>query len=787
MSLFIDAIISDRRYLEPGTSYRCIDSTAEVNGVGLDNRLQYEHVVRLLTDSYRQFLNDYLPNGKEDAEFSFCNPKYNAPEKCNVYLWAGYIICLSVDSRESTHSALRGRDFSTGSDYFGQWVNVEEGVYGDNLLELFIHHSKNHPRDAHKILARKYGWDLSPDAVFLRNQKFGYRQSPTMPLDFDFKQHLKFIEEIGWTIVRAVKYLNKSGALRGALVYCKSPDKERMISIPVVQFERISDNGQEACHQGITRVPAETCYNTSLRYNLHVFPPRPVYRADISFFEAPYPLFNEVTLENNKDGIVIISNNEVAACSLISMFNKYNIVDYISITWPGGQSTVDNTDWWSLEDRKIGFYIDTIDKRHCRLAYQVYQAVHKVRPSEFNFHVPKESLPDSLEGSVSFASDYRSLTPEEFVKYVWEKFNIALEDWIKPAPKVYTVEEYLALDTGEQTYVLDPILSCPGTAEIFAPRGLGKTFFALELAKTIATGGTAFGRWASRTPRDVLYIDGEMSVPSMANRLRMMNLKEAGDKLRIMSAAALGHPINDVSTPEGQADVERCLKEYKPEVIFLDNLATLAPSALGNDAECCVPLNTWVQGLKCRGYTVVLIHHAGKGKGVQRGSSSKEDALDLVISLETPTHKRNHAHFDVFYSKGRDFYGEAMEAFSLTLTPVESEDGKPISAYWEVGEKSSSKVSEAKPKAPARPTKSPEEKQRLLTEIENLFQTTSDNEDIIAEKAGFKNRGCLNRFLDKFPDDKKRIKSARPSTRSANKGAAPPATIESEQVSTFPN
>ncbi len=790
MSPFQSALISDKHYIKPSRDYKHIDSTGEVNKGDLENRLQYEYVLRLLTDSYRQFFDDYLPGGKDSiVTFPGGIPHLRNNDVCNVHLWDGYVICTSTDSRElSAPERFEGRDFSPGSDYFGQWVNIEERVCGDNLLELFIYHSKNHPRDAHKILARRYGWDLSPDAIFLRNKKFDYRQSPTVSPQFDWRQPLKFLKELdGWPILHVYEYRNRTGALRGVMVRCESPDKERIVSIPVVQYERLNSIRQDEDWPTQGPIPRTL-------YQLRDLPPRPAFQADIGFFEAPYPLYNEHLVNEKNDEILIIAHDEWKAEQINRHLDKVNERDYCGISWPGGKSTVNDTDWWSLEGRKIGFFVENNDKNMCLLAYATYKSVTKVNPAEFNFHVLKNSLPESLEGSISFSNDTRSLMPNEFVKYVWEKFDIALEDWIKPAPKAYTVEEILALDVGESSYTLTPILLFPATAEIFAHRGTGKTYFALELAKTCATGKIAFERWTSPVPRNVLYIDGEMSIKGLAKRIKLLDLKQAGDKLKILSASTLGHPIKDLSTPEGQADAERWLKKYKPEVIFIDNLATLAPRALGNDAECCIPLNTWVQGLKCRGYAVVLIHHAGKGNGgrggVQRGSSTKEDMLDLVISLEVPKQKRNQAHFDVVFTKTRDVYGEDIEPFSLTLTTVKSEDGQSISAHWEVGEKSNGKIVEAKPKAPVRPAGSPEEDQRRLNDIENLYRTTKDNEGIIAGKVGFNDRSAMNRFLDKFPDDKKRIKSIRPSIRPANKRAAPSVTsvtIDSEPISTVPN
>lgn len=775
MTPFIYAVIHDARRRQSNLEFMRIDSAAEVNKDGLRARLEHEHIKQLMLNSCGEFLNDFLPGGKANVRFTFHSPPQQWNQKeTQVYLWRGYVIC-------------------TSSECCGQWVNVTEGVYGNNLLDLYIYRTKSHPRDAHKYVARKYGWDISSESILFQSPKAGFRQPPTIPDEFDFAQHVKFIEETGCSVYKVFKYRNRTGATRGAMVYCQSPDKEQLVAIPVVQVEHVYSNDSEVTYPGWTKVPAENCIDPNLRCQVHGYSPYVVSRVEICFFQAPYPLFNEFGLERNKEDIVIISEDELWAGRLTSFFEKNNRSGYLSVSWPGGKKAAKDVDWMPLEGRKVEYAIHKDDRESCSLAYSVYRSTKHIVSGEFRFHVyvKGSDVQDSIETVESFASDYNSLSPNDFVKYVWERHGISLRGDIQPTEplQALTVEEFINQDIAPPNFILDPILPSPGLAEAFAPRGLGKTFFAMELAKAIATGGTAFGRWKSPLSRNVLYIDGEMSLQQMSKRAKLLNLREADGRLKIMSASGQTRPIKDLSTPDGQADIERYLKEHQTEVIIIDNIATLAPKALGNDVECCIPLMTWVNGLKHQGYSVILIHHAGKSNGGrggnQRGSSVKEDTLDAVISLEVPNQKKNQAHFNVLATKARDTYGEVLEPFSLLLTT--SKDGE--SAQWEVGEYlSGKKAAEAKSKVEARPKISPEERQSLATEIERLYQETTDNEDIIAEKVGLKNRSGLNRFLGTLgQDEKKRIKSIRASSRSKAVKAPIQASVISESIPTFPN
>ena len=54
---------------------------------------------------------------------------------------------------------------------------------------------------------------------------------------------------------------------------------------------------------------------------------------------------------------------------------------------------------------------------------------------------------------------------------------------------------------------------------IYAPRGLGKTWFALGLAYAVAS-GSRFIKWDAPGPQGVLFIDGEMPLSLMQERLQ---------------------------------------------------------------------------------------------------------------------------------------------------------------------------------------------------------------------------------------------------------------------------
>jgi hypothetical protein len=64
----------------------------------------------------------------------------------------------------------------------------------------------------------------------------------------------------------------------------------------------------------------------------------------------------------------------------------------------------------------------------------------------------------------------------------------------------------------------------------------------------------------------------------------------------------------------------------------------------------------------------LFIHHAGKNKA-QRGTSKKEDILDVVLTLKNPENydPEEGAHFEVHFEKSRHIHGKDVESFSAKL------------------------------------------------------------------------------------------------------------------------
>lgn len=255
---------------------------------------------------------------------------------------------------------------------------------------------------------------------------------------------------------------------------------------------------------------------------------------------------------------------------------------------------------------------------------------------------------------------------------VQEALSEALSPTTPPSLRAYNIAEFLNLDIPPHENILAPIIKTQSLSMLFAKRGIGKTHIALGIAYAIASGGK-FLKWEAEKPRRVVYLDGEMPACTMQERLAQIvkeSEKEAEpDYFTLLTPDMQEMGMPDISTKEGQNDIEPFIRDA--EIIVIDNISTLARTGKENEAEGWLPIQGWALDMRSRGKSVLFIHHAGKG-GQQRGTSRREDVLDLVMELKHPDDYRSDqgARFEVHFTKARHLTGQDAEPFEASLTPL---------------------------------------------------------------------------------------------------------------------
>jgi hypothetical protein len=240
---------------------------------------------------------------------------------------------------------------------------------------------------------------------------------------------------------------------------------------------------------------------------------------------------------------------------------------------------------------------------------------------------------------------------------------------------ILSVDQFLAREIPLRDFLLNDLLRERDLAMVHSWRGVGKTFFNLGLAYAIATGGT-FLKWAAPRARRVLYLDGELPARVLQERIAMF-VRDRNDfdpeNLQLYSFDLQELPLETLADPENQARLDRYLADA--DVILVDSIATLATPLTGDgksrsptDEETWLALQPWAMNLRRRGKTVLFVHHDGKS-GEQRGTTRKEDVLDLVLQLKRPKdyEPEQGARFELHFRKNRGLFGPAVEAFEVRL------------------------------------------------------------------------------------------------------------------------
>src|ERR1700722_16014127 len=91
---------------------------------------------------------------------------------------------------------------------------------------------------------------------------------------------------------------------------------------------------------------------------------------------------------------------------------------------------------------------------------------------------------------------------------------------VQPIPTFRPVglNEFLSLEIPAREMLLSPILPERSLSMLYAPRGLGKSWLALSIALSVASGSQLL-RWSAPRKRRVLYVDGEMPLVALQERL----------------------------------------------------------------------------------------------------------------------------------------------------------------------------------------------------------------------------------------------------------------------------
>jgi len=342
-------------------------------------------------------------------------------------------------------------------------------------------------------------------------------------------------------------------------------------------------------------------------------------------------------------------------------------------SWFGGDDALPDVNWRELRKRDVVYVLTDDNKASFITAIKVY--LHTK-------HICK---------SIRFAVKERLLNAEKLLTQAKGKYGLALEDLRTYKQKASAFENFdpSVAPSQEVNYLLEPIISDKSITLLYAPPGVGKTWFTMCIALAVSRGQALFANdqksWIATAPHRIAYIDSEMTEFHFKNRLRLLDLiyrKSPSDKP--FSFKLVGEEsINLLDEDQNQCDkITQWLNDEAAagnpiDLLILDNLSTL--TRFNDSAKAWETVFSWLKMLKNKvknRCSTIVVHHSNK-KGDQRGSSAKTATVDNVIKLEhVEAISPEDIELMVTVEKGRDMK-RIPQPFSAVLHLPTKKSAKP--------------------------------------------------------------------------------------------------------------
>lgn len=243
----------------------------------------------------------------------------------------------------------------------------------------------------------------------------------------------------------------------------------------------------------------------------------------------------------------------------------------------------------------------------------------------------------------------------------------------------HTLQQLFQDNHPQPNWLIEGLLREGGSAMVYGPSGIGKTWFVQTLVWLAATGkgasvinneaGEPLLQAGGHEMLKVLVLDGEMTKADL--KFRGMQIAEmlgqtkeeqekVAENVHLYLKTEQDHRawFPDVVNSEWRSRIiQHCHKEGFGLVVF-DNLTTLSPSLEDeNSAAAWSPFNDLVVGLKKAGVATLVVHHSNKQGSGYRGSTAILTTLETAVTLraleEGNLERTKGAGFKVVIEKDR--------------------------------------------------------------------------------------------------------------------------------------
>ena len=206
------------------------------------------------------------------------------------------------------------------------------------------------------------------------------------------------------------------------------------------------------------------------------------------------------------------------------------------------------------------------------------------------------------------------------------------QDRAEPRFKFLSVSDLLAREAPED--LIHGVLPLGGLVCLYGPPGGGKTFTALSMSCSVASGCKWLGKATKSGP--VVYIAAE-GVHRLGYRVlaaTSCDRENVGPAI-IENLYFLDEGVQLAEEHESEELLRAILRLPKPPVLIV--VDTLARCSLGREENSAKDMGLFIAGCdelrRATGATILPVHHTTKQGGSERGSSALRGAADTMIEL----------------------------------------------------------------------------------------------------------------------------------------------------------
>jgi len=203
--------------------------------------------------------------------------------------------------------------------------------------------------------------------------------------------------------------------------------------------------------------------------------------------------------------------------------------------------------------------------------------------------------------------------------------------------------------------LLGDVLSRTTRMLLVADTGLGKTNLALAITFAVAQGG-GFLHWlGTGEPHRVLYVDGEMSVRLMRDRIEDAIRRAGGEPDGLFVLNTEDFPeIPPLSDSLGRLAIDKIITALGGvDLIVFDNVQALLAGDMREEMPWKAVLG-WVKDLTRRKIAQIWIHHTGHDATRSYGTKTREWQMDVVALLEAVERPEADLAFSLKFTKARE-------------------------------------------------------------------------------------------------------------------------------------